>query len=73
MTTRAQEVIDALQGTCGSLSDHATDDECNDPAFCTEVDDQLFCCDACGWWCEIGEQSTDESAQICEDCFEGEE
>lgn len=66
---RVDEVVNYLQGSCQDMDDVATEEERNDPEFCRAVDDHIFCCDTCGWWCEIGEQSEAEDDQICDDCF----
>lgn len=32
------------------------------------VDDQIFKCCVCDWWCEIHEQSGEHDEPTCEDC-----
>lgn len=34
---------------------------------CTELENQIFLCDCCCWWCEIHERN-DEG--VCQDCSE---
>lgn len=70
MNARVAEVVEQLQGQCTlSLADVATEAECNDIAFCREVDDQIFECEACGWWCEISDLAeVDSDEQYCQDC-----
>lgn len=61
------KLIEALQGTCTIIDDHLPDEmEWSDLTSedHAEIDDQIFLCDQCGWWCEISEQN----GEICEDC-----
>lgn len=59
---------EALIGSCGVGENSLTDEQAQDKDFCAGVDSVAFCCDQCGWWYEIGEQSEDDGDQICEDC-----
>jgi len=72
-----QKVIDHLQGTCTETltntiemfypdmkEDDLTEEDHND------IDNQIFNCENCGWWCEAHEQSENG---YCEDCSEVEE
>jgi hypothetical protein len=66
-----QVLIYHLQGSCDTLNsaidtlfpgmseDDLTEDDHN------EIDNQIFLCETCGWWCEICEQDLDGN---CEDC-----
>lgn len=36
--------------------------------FLAEVDQELFLCDQCGWWCATEEMS-DHEMLICQDCY----
>lgn len=40
----------------------------DDLDFCREIDQLMFRCDMCGWWCEIGEMAEGDDVQICADC-----
>ena len=61
-----QEQIDELQGTCASF----------DPTVWSDIDlqtldDQIFNCGVCGWWCEIFELSESDTGElICTDCYD---
>ena len=35
--------------------------------FCSAVDAEVFCCDTCGWWCEMDEES-ESSPGSCTNC-----
>lgn len=63
-----QELIDELQGTCSSINDHlpeGMDDNDLTSDDHEEIDNQIFLCDTCGWWCESCFQDEDGN---CEDC-----
>ena len=66
-----QKLIDYLQGTCNSLSDGietiypGMDDMDLIQEDYDTMDNQIFHCETCGWWCESHEQQ--ESGE-CEDC-----
>lgn len=36
--------------------------------ICDTVDDQIFKCCVCDWWCETHEQADDCDEPTCEDC-----
>ena len=58
-----QEKIDELQGTCNSIDmDEWTFEELE------VLDEQIFQCDTCSWWFEVGEMS--EDSNVCNDCNE---
>lgn len=68
-----EAVVYKLEGQCllsleNVLEELGLEGMENDPDVCTQVDDRVFCCDECGWWC-----STDElnDGQLCDDCNEG--
>lgn len=62
-----QERIEELRGTCDSFDD--IDDFSQ--AELEELDGEIFCCDTCGWWCEISEAEANDGGQdICGDCVE---
>ena len=71
MTRRFKDLIESLQGTCGSIGDEQDDwgtDELN------EFDDAIFCCEWCGWWYGIEEVSNEEDAElICVSCMPNDE
>ena len=74
----AQEIIDALQGTCDTLSGAVQEvtgnDDLDDMSLSTEqheaIDNQIFLCDECNWWCEISEanENPQGGGDICDDC-----
>lgn len=72
MTTRADEVAAELQGTCKSLHDVATEAEQEDIEFLQDLDDKVFLCEICGWWCELCELSNasieGQHQLTCDEC-----
>lgn len=64
---RANELADQLQGTCKCLADFATEAEQNDIELMELLDDRVFECESCGWWCEISEASEKDDS-TCIDC-----
>lgn len=61
---RAAEVAAELEGTALSLAEVATSEEINDSVFCALLDNHVFCCEVCSWWCEVG----DGVDNVCADC-----
>ena len=68
-----QKIIDGLNGTCDGLHSHldrvGREDLADNETFTAMLDDQIFECSECGWWCEQGEANdigTGEDA--CNDC-----
>ena len=71
MYLRGQQAAEALEGTAQSLHDVASDEEQDDPNFCAALDELVFCCAECGWWCETGEACEGDSGEdVCSDCSE---
>lgn len=75
MRDKAEQVAQELQGTCNSLStvlrnlfgaDEAEKIE-SDKDFCFHLDNEVFLCDECGWWCELCESSIVDSTK-CDEC-----
>jgi hypothetical protein len=67
VSTRAQEVADALLGTSDDLSAHATEAERNDTAFCAALDAEVMQCTCCGWWVEASMVNDDAECEECEE------
>lgn len=68
-------IIDDLRGTCQSEAEHGEETEAlfNDMDFCAYLDDHIFRCTACGWWCDIDEEDSDNHGLdewTCRDCCE---
>jgi hypothetical protein len=66
----AMEAANWLVGTCRSLEGSEWESWQNDAVFLRALDDEVFCCDDCGWWCGT-EQLDDAVNLICEDCGGG--
>jgi len=67
------DIVEHLRGSCRSLTEAYAAFECedldNDEAFCDYLDSELFMCDDCGWWAEVGEGDGEK----CEDCSDDED
>lgn len=70
-TDHVDEVAHALQGTCKSLAEvleeHGLGHLEDDRAFLEGLDNEVFCCDECSWWCELSEMS-ERHEGVCTDC-----
>lgn len=64
--TTARDLAERLQGTCDHLD---MDDH---PGFTAadwaQLDSLVFCCEGCGWWFEVGEES-EVAAGYCDGCY----
>lgn len=81
-----QLIAEDLQGT-GKLLDQAicdiTDEEAegldeieNWQALCDRVDQLVFLCEGCGWWCEVGDYAEiqeNPNGDVCSNCGPDEE
>lgn len=65
----ARDAANQLQGTCLSIANLGPKFEelQNDDVFCRTLDDLVFECEDCSWWCERGEES--EEPGVCCDCY----
>lgn len=66
-------LIESLTGTCSSIDDKLPEGmDWNDLTMDdhNKIDNEIFCCDQCGWWCENSDMSENEDDQICNDCHE---
>ena len=63
-----EEVIDRLRGTCMESFDQDlyTMDELQ------YLDENIFDCARCGWWCDIDEANSFNGENFCDDCYEEE-
>lgn len=50
----AEQAAEQLQGTCKSIPDlgEEFEDAANEQAFCNKLDELVFECQCCNWWCE---------------------
>lgn len=72
------QIIDTCQGTCTETIQSALDfyypgmseDDLTDDDW-AEINDCIFHCPECNWWCEISQMSVNTNGlgeDICEDC-----
>jgi hypothetical protein len=66
------ELIEALTGTTESIAHFLPDGMVEEDLTEEEVqriDEEIFLCATCGWWCEISENvESDDSELHCRDC-----
>ena len=60
-----QDKIEELRGTSNSL-----DLDEFSIAELEVLDEHIFQCSQCGWWCPIEEEVGESTENICEDCKE---
>lgn len=76
MSIDINELQEALEGTCDSLQGgiEAVLGDDSDYELTIEEHEQLdqliFLCDECSWWCCVSERNGDD---ICDDCSENSE
>jgi len=73
------KIVEQCRGTCMETIDDAIREHYPDmseddltEADLAQIDNEIFTCNECGWWCESSEAQLDEQASdiICEDCAE---
>ena len=76
------EIVEHLRGSCMDLSVALNDFDLDLDDFSKEQEDQLneaiddliFNCESCGWWCEVGDYADEgcnpQGLNICNDCGE---
>lgn len=52
-------------GTCNSLETSDFQELTDNAEFCAVLDDEVMCCEGCGWWVESGEIG---ETGVCFDC-----
>jgi hypothetical protein len=71
-------VVDYLRGTCLSLDDAVTALAAQELAdhmpFLNHLDQEIFCCNQCGWWCDQDEEASEDHGLdewTCTECCNG--
>ena len=79
-----EDIVQRLQGTCDDLSQafgvygpmhddytlkypDMTEDDLIDSDY-NYIDNFIFLCAQCGWWCDVGEAHDNHMGDICDDC-----
>lgn len=71
MLARAEEAAHDLQGTCSTLIEKGYEEESDDRVFCGRLDELVFECTECNWWCEQSEMAENPDDEwICQECFD---
>jgi hypothetical protein len=59
----------SLEEVCYSLFGTYPDEYENEMEICNFIDDRIFCCEGCSWWCEMSQMTNDlENEWTCVDC-----
>lgn len=68
-TETARQFAEEAIGACavGTLNERYTE-LIEDLTMAEALDNELFICAACGWFCGVDELSEIEDDQVCEDC-----
>lgn len=69
------KLIEGLQGTCSTIEDHLPEGmqwEDLTSGDHLNIDNEIFLCADCGWWCEVVEmvemRENTSGENVCEDC-----
>jgi len=68
------QVIADLSGTCGVMGiSEEVEALFDNLEFCAYLDQHIFLCSTCGWWCEISEEASHDAGLdelTCEQCVD---
>lgn len=68
LETNVQALVDELNGTCNTMPDWV-EDHAQEQEIREGLDQELFLCAACSWWCEQSEANEGpEGEDVCGDC-----
>jgi hypothetical protein len=71
------QIIYDLNGTCKSieqvLDEHNAKKLVDHLPFLHYLDNHIFLCDCCGWWCDVSEAVDASHGLVCDQCFEDDE
>jgi hypothetical protein len=71
------ELIYALQGSCSTIAEQLemrwelSEDDLTMEDFLA-IDDAIFCCTECNWWCPVSEETATAQGEDefgCSDCY----
>jgi hypothetical protein len=72
-----ERIIAALNGSCDSIEqaliEHNAEHLQYYMPFLQHLDNSIFLCDSCGWWCELSECADDHHGMVCDHCYEYED
>lgn len=73
MNERITKLVECLQGTCKSLNEICESLKIDERSLTMEeleqIDGEVFLCDSCGWWYELGEEgSSCDGERVCQNC-----
>lgn len=66
-----EKIIYQLNGSCDSLEQALANNEAEEledhMPFLNYMDNEIFCCECCNWWCPISEMN-EQGDWECRDC-----
>jgi hypothetical protein len=66
---RAQEIVGYLTGSCQGVCSVLVEGEDEyDETLVAAIEENIFNCACCGWWCENEEMTGQEDGPMCRDC-----
>lgn len=69
--TPVEAVAERLIGTCvDSVESVCEEVGVNPDDIAEELDNLMFCCDGCGWYCSTDELNNETGEQLCDECNE---
>lgn len=68
-STRFNQIIEHYLGSSEAMSDEDRD-WIEDNNLCERLDELMFLCDKCGWWCSEDKRNPDGDFDLCNDCDE---
>lgn len=72
LDARAHQIAEELIGTARSKWDAMTQQEIDDPTLEAALNDLMFECDCCGWWCSTEELNNNGELEafdeVCDEC-----
>lgn len=65
------ELVADLTGTCKTIAEFLPEGMTEDdltPDDHEHIDQEIFECTQCGWWCEVSESNDKDGENVCNDC-----
>lgn len=73
------EILEVVKGSCKSIHDNLIDsfdidsNEVDINSFislCNYIESEIFCCEWCGWWFDLGENHDHDGETLCSHCID---
>ena len=75
---KLEAIVERLEGQCLIDLEQAMEEEgvihlLDDTDTLQQIDERIFQCEQCGWWCSTDELHDDSNEKTCEDCSDAED